>query len=309
MSTTTLNKTATAHQAVLRLVRKLLAVVAVAAVLVLSACSQVYVSSSQGDDSSENIYIQTFQGLPRAHWAIDDQGRPWTNRRTLHFAGTCTRGTAGLQVMTAEDSTLMGGSTCTDDGKFDWSGSVPADGTYNFKIQPIDLHGKWFGKVITISVVVDSVAPSAPIILTNAGAGFVSGVRTVTLRGTVEKGVSSMRATGSGQLNFDAAALTYDYTFELSQGETRQQQLFAINLAGTESDAAEITVSFQPGFLLSMTSFTSVHDENYQTMSEQQQFRMRTLDATTFLQVSPTISENRGYKLSSGIPGVVSRRQ
>jgi hypothetical protein len=175
----------------------------------------------------------------------DDSGTAgdgWTNDNTLTFTGTAE---AGATVNIYSGGVLYASGVA--DGSGNWTATTAElnDAVYYFRAKAVDAAGNVGGETGNLTIIVDTVAPSAPEItgMSNdtgiVGDGLTSDA-TLTLSGTAEVGTKVTIFDGATEIGIAAVngAGNWSFTTEaLSEGEhnfTAQ----AVDQAGNPSEAS-----------------------------------------------------------------------
>jgi hypothetical protein len=246
-----------------------------------------------------SIELTTFQGEARAAWRFDSRYKAYTKRRDLQFAGTCSA-VSSLAVF-VNGASAGNDIPCDKTHKFSWSFSSTQDGEYEVRFEPKISDGSLIHQPMIQTVVVDTVAPPAPVITTRAGNDFIAPRPNVQLAGTVSADTYSIEsnAAGSGRIITANSAFVFDTV--MAFGETKQFNIYAVDLAGNRSDPDAITVSYGNSYRLAAPGITATALAAAATGSGGTAVLERASSEPMLVSGGPAASAPSGHNLWTGI--------
>lgn len=200
-------------------------------------------SGGGGGGSNRLISVSTFQGQESANW-ISSGGSNYTSSQILAFTGTCGRGV--LAVQPKDNATNIGTAVvCTSAGTWTATFNIGADGTYTLNFVPVmGDNTEDSSQQASFPTVVDTVAPTAPVVTNPASSPFNSTSMTLTVTGTTSGDTDTMTTSSAGTFSFNSGASAFTQNITLTDGESRTITYTAYDIAGNASTATSIVISY-----------------------------------------------------------------
>lgn len=170
-----------------------------------------------------------------------------TNDNTLTLTG---KGTAGNTIKVFDGSKQVGSATVKADGTWSLTTSALADGKHSLTAQATDANGKTSSASAALAVTIDTVAPTAPTIVSNtAASALVNGV--VALSGIAEANASVRVFDGDKQIGTATAKAdgTWSFTTDKLAVGSHNLSAKAVDAAGNIGNASTnlaVTIPSQP---------------------------------------------------------------
>ncbi|MBI4559772.1 MAG: right-handed parallel beta-helix repeat-containing protein, partial [Candidatus Hydrogenedentes bacterium] len=161
-----------------------------------------------------------------------------TNVSALTLAGTCSTDTTTIKVNGSTTGVNRAGTSWT------YTGTL-ANGANVLTITAEDAAGN-VSTPDTITITLDTVPPSAPVITTNGGANFTTSNSSLTLDGTCAADSALIRVNGSASgVTYTPGATTWSYSGTLAEG-ANNFSVTAVDAASNVSAADTTTVTYDP---------------------------------------------------------------
>lgn len=277
------------------------------ALLSAGSCNDLKVGDDPGaitttDGNSEiSVTIDQFQSKSLIDQLRDSKGVINTKDTTLTVAGTCTRGAVKVQLrINGAIATEQG--TCAKNMTYSWSHPVTSDGTYTLSAYPIYESGQSAPKAsVTLPVVVDTIPPDPPVILTNNGGDFISSTASFTLNGTIAADTVTLTASDSkGKLVFNTKTKTFTFNDTLKPGQSLQFRLSATDTAGNTSTSSTVHVGYLTTVQLSAENMSAVGLQTPITGTSGQIELSTASMSPWIISGGSVISPQHGFQLSTG---------
>lgn len=217
-------------------------------------------SVSLGSDTSGaplvTLSITKIQGLDTASLNQDANGKIYLKTALVNIEGICSRGVSNIMA-TINGVQVAETAMCKIDGTFSWDKTfVPAMTTlgsqYDIVLEAVNLGGSPIsGASTTKTIIVDLVAPTAPVLSSVSGCTLTTGVwvcntANVQVAGTwsLVEDVISLQSPSGGTSLQTSGAFTFD--FSLAEGQSRTLDFTVTDRAGNISGQSSISISFSP---------------------------------------------------------------
>ncbi len=222
--------------------------------LFVGACKQLGGAGSIGSgggsiDETLTLTMTHFQNEVPTDWLTDSTG-VYTQSRDVEIKGDCSRGVDSI-IVKIDGVASSTTATCSIQGKYTWSQSFSADGTYLVELFPATVKGVTTTvAAASETVIIDSTAPTAPVITIVDIENPYSGNATVTIRqedldmsGTIPADAVSMaEASSFGTLTVGSG--TFSFEDVLTSGSTKNYSFTVTDFAGNTSSATTIAIAY-----------------------------------------------------------------
>jgi len=199
-------------------------------------------------NSERKMTLTTIDGVTATDWKIDSNKNVYINTRTINLGGTCVA--LGSFLVYNKIKLITPPALCDRNANFSWSHTADADGMFALEFRTTD------AKVLgSTTLVVDTVAPPAPVITTNNGANFTVYSAGQSIQGTTSADTNQILSDDPlGKTTFSGTQ--FELNTVLGFATTKTFQIYAVDLAGNHSPPAEITIRYQATATLLSTGFS-----------------------------------------------------
>ncbi|MBI4558850.1 MAG: IPT/TIG domain-containing protein [Candidatus Hydrogenedentes bacterium] len=204
-------------------------------------------NAAQIESAPDTITITLDTVAPAVPVITTDGGNgPGADYATGQPALTLEGGCAGDAVTILVNDSNLGVSYVSGASTWSYSGDL-SEGPNPYSVTAEDAAGNVSG-ADTITITLDTVPPSAPVITTNGGANFTTSNPNLTLDGTCASDTAQIRVNGSTVgVTYTAGATTWSYSGALAEGPNNSS-VTAVDAVGNISAPGAITVTFDaPG--------------------------------------------------------------
>jgi len=238
-------------------------------------------------NAKRQITLLTIEGAPAPSWKTDSKNNVYINSRTLTLGGTCVA--LGSFLVYGQNKLLTPPALCDQNANFSWAHTADADGTLALEFRASD------STVLgSTSIVVDTVAPPAPIITTNSGASFTVYNPSQTIAGTMSTDTHQITSDDPlGKVTFSGTQ--FELNTVLGFASTKTFSIYAVDLAGNQSPPAHITIQYQASASLVSTGFSGAGLPSG-TLGSQGLARMEGISVAPIITTAATGISNPGSK-------------
>ncbi|MBC7456834.1 MAG: hypothetical protein H7235_01050 [Bdellovibrionaceae bacterium] len=216
--------------------------------------SSVSLGSNTSGEGQLALTINKIQNLESNQWNQDTAGKIYLKTALVNIIGTCSRGVSNI-IAIINGVQVAESAICKIDGSFSWDKNfVPAmislGSAYDITLQAVSAAGIVISSAdVSKTLVIDLVAPTAPVINSIAGCTLGSGVwvcnsASVQVTGwwSTNEDIVSLQAPASGALNQTPSTFTFDIV--LSEGQARTLDFTVTDRAGNISGLNSVTVTY-----------------------------------------------------------------
>jgi hypothetical protein len=230
------------------------ALLATLALLALVGCDDGEAIKKRSDSQPAiNFTIEKIQDIPVAQIPKDDSGIIYINNVNFTASGTCSGAISGK--IDVKVSSALAPIDCQADGTWSYATTFETPTNANGQIHYLDLDiynkaGNYSQTSrISLTVVVDTIAPDAPVLNAPQGCNLVSGVYECSQPNVFMIGDYGNMAqlpqiiSGPAEGHINQTGANFEFSTILAPGQTRILDFVAKDLAGNTSGISSLTVS------------------------------------------------------------------